>query len=162
MFALKALSHASVPGALAKAEHYRLLNEPAEAESICRDVLGVEPDNQRALVCFVLAQSDQIPLDSRAFQNALAAAARLQGDYERAYYSGIVWERRAKAVHEEAGRGSHHTVYEWIVKALECFAAAERMEYLRAVSCETSESCAAQRRGAGADSFGIGFSFSPG
>jgi hypothetical protein len=127
MFALKALSRASVPGALAKAEHYRLLNEPAEAESICRDILGIEPDNQRALVCFVLAQSDQIPLDSRAFQNALAAAARLHGEYERAYYTGIVWERRAKAVHEEAGRGSHHTVYEWIVKALECFAAAEKL-----------------------------------
>ena len=57
----------------------------------------------------------------RACQNALAAASKLEGAYERAYYSGIVWERRAKAVNDENARGLHHTVYEWVVKALGCF-----------------------------------------
>jgi hypothetical protein len=127
MFALKALSHASVSSALAKAEHYRLLNEAAEAESICRDVLEIEPANQRALICLVLALSDQIAQDSRACQNALAAASKLEGAYERAYYSGIVWERRAKAVNDENARGLHHTVYEWVVKALGCFDEAGRL-----------------------------------
>ena len=46
MFALKPISQASITGALAKAERYRLLNEPNEAESICRDILEVEPDNR--------------------------------------------------------------------------------------------------------------------
>ena len=34
-FQLKTLSPEAVPRALAKAERYRLLNEPGEAESIC-------------------------------------------------------------------------------------------------------------------------------
>ena len=84
MFALKALSHEGVESALAKAEHYRLLSEPAEAESICRDILEIEPGNQRALICFVLAESDQIARDSRAFQSAITAAARLAAEHGRA------------------------------------------------------------------------------
>jgi hypothetical protein len=129
MFALKALSHEGVESALAKAEHYRLLSEPAEAESICLDILEIEPANQRALICFVLAQSDQIGRDSRAFPSALSAASRLAGEYERAYYSGIVWERRAKALHDDRGRGTHHSVYEWMVKALEYFERAEKLRH---------------------------------
>ena len=35
MFELKPLSREAIPRALEKAERYRLLNEPAEAESIC-------------------------------------------------------------------------------------------------------------------------------
>lgn len=127
MFALKPLSHESVPGALAKVERYRLLNEPAQAESICRDILDIQPENQDALIGFVLSLSDQIPQDKRAFQNALAAAGKLASEYDRAYYSGIVWERRARALHHEGSRGSQHSVYEWIVKALNYFETAERI-----------------------------------
>ena len=46
MFELKPLSREAFPAALEKAERYRLLNEPLEAESICRDILAVDPDNQ--------------------------------------------------------------------------------------------------------------------
>ncbi len=125
MFALKVLSHESVPGALAKVERYRLLNEPAQAESICRDILAIQPGNQEALIGFVLSLSDQIPQDKKAFQNALAAAAQLSSAYDRAYYTGLVWERRARALHQEGSRGSQYSVYEWIVKALQCFGEAE-------------------------------------
>src|ERR1700722_16262182 len=55
----KPISPDAVPLALEKAERYRLLNEPAQAESICLDVLAVDPDNQRALVMLLLALSDQ-------------------------------------------------------------------------------------------------------
>jgi hypothetical protein len=126
MFALKALSHESVPGALARVERYRLLNEPAQAESICSDILAIQPENQEALIGFVLSLSDQIPQDKRAFQNALAAAGKLNSEYDRAYYTGLVWERRARALHHEGARGSQHSVYEWILKALHCFEEAER------------------------------------
>ena len=54
MFKLKPLHPNAVPAALAKAERYRLLNEPLEAESICRDILRLEPDNHAALVVWVL------------------------------------------------------------------------------------------------------------
>ena len=102
MFALKALSHDSIGGALAKAERYRLLHEPVQAESICRDILDIEPENQNAMICFVLAQTDQIATDKRAFQKAIASAASLSGAYDRAYYTGIAWERRARALLQEA------------------------------------------------------------
>ena len=42
MFDLKPLDPDAVPAALARAERYRLLNEPSEAESICLDVLAVD------------------------------------------------------------------------------------------------------------------------
>lgn len=127
MFALKPISHDSVPGALAKAERYRLLNEPGEAESICRDILELEPGNQEARISLILSLTDEIPHDARAFDAALAEASRLEGAYERAYYAGIAWERRAKARHHSGAQGSHRYVYDWIVEALKFFEEAERL-----------------------------------
>ena len=63
-FELKTLSPEAVPRALEKAERYRLLNEPGEAESICLDALDVEPDNQEALVTLLLALTDQFDTDA--------------------------------------------------------------------------------------------------
>src|SRR4051794_21640611 len=119
MFQTKPISHDSVAGALAKAERYRLLNEPGEAESICYDILEIEPDNQQALSTLVLALTDQLPQNSRAFDPALAAASRLQSPYDRAYYSGIAWERRAKARRHSGGHGSGGYVYDWTRKAMD-------------------------------------------
>jgi hypothetical protein len=127
MFALKALSHDGIASALAKAERYRLLHEPTQAESICRDILEIEPENQAALICFVLAQTDQIAQNKRAFQHSIASAERLQSAYDRAYYTGIAWERRARVLHHEGGLGTNHSVYEWIVKALNFFEEAEQV-----------------------------------
>lgn len=127
MYNLKPISDASVAGALAKAERYRLLNEPNEAESICRDILAVEPDNQQARISLILALTDQIPHDGAAFASALASTAQLESDYDRAYYSGIAWERRAKASYESCGQGCRQYVYEWIERALDHFEKAERL-----------------------------------
>jgi hypothetical protein len=127
MFELKPISHDSVAGALAKAERYRLLNEPNEAESICCDILEVQPDNQQALISLILALTDQIAEDAGAFANALATITRLEGSYERAYYTGIAWERRAKARYQGCGQGSRHYAHEWIVRALRLFEEAERL-----------------------------------
>jgi hypothetical protein len=127
MFALKALSHDGIAGALARAERYRLLHEPTQAESICLDILEIEPDNQAARIGFVLAQTDQIASDKRRFQKAVAAASNLHSAYDRAYYTGIAWERRARALHHESALGTNHSVYEWTVKALHCFEEAEHL-----------------------------------
>jgi hypothetical protein len=127
MFTTKPISRESVPGALAKAERYRLLNEPGEAESICRDILDVDPENSQALVSLILALTDQIPHDSQAFSTAISTIARLHSPYDRAYYSGIAWERRAKARHSGGGHGARNYVYEWLMKALHEFEEAERL-----------------------------------
>jgi len=126
VFAPKPIHIDTVSGALAKAERYRLLNEPHEAESICLDILGVDPGNQQALVSLILALTDQIPECSRACPEALTRIKELSTEYDRAYYEGIVWERRAKARYA-GGRGAHEYVYDWLVKALDLYAHAEQL-----------------------------------
>jgi hypothetical protein len=127
MFVLKPISVSSFPGALAKAERYRLLNEPSEAESICRDVLDADPDNQRARVSLVLALTDQVAHDPRIFSEALKQTDKLESPYERAYYAGIAWERRARARFNAGGHDSKHHTYDWIRRALEFFQIAENL-----------------------------------
>jgi len=127
MLALKPMSHESVAGALARAERYRLLNEPHEAESICRDILEVEPENQQALIMLTLALTDQIREDGGAFSRALAIIRQLAAQYDRAYYTGIAWERRAKACYHTRGHASGRNVYMWLMESLKHFAEAEPM-----------------------------------
>ena len=120
MFTLKPISRDSVGGALAKAERYRLLNEPNEAVSICRDILEVDPSNPEAHVSMILALTDEMVHDQGAFSSAIEAIAGLDAAYDRAYYSGIAWERRAKAYHDAGKPGSSGYVYDWLVRRLTC------------------------------------------
>ena len=106
-FQLKPISREGIPEAISKVELYRNLNEPGEAESICRDILAADPDNQTALRLLGLSITDQFkgspadryPEAERIFQS-------LQDQYERLYYAGILHEREAKA-QLEAGRAPH-------------------------------------------------------
>jgi len=127
MFTLKPISPDSVDGALAKAERYRLLNEPNEAESICRDILQVDPTNREARVSVILAVTDQLYEDNSGFSRAISMISGLTSEYDRAYYSGIAWERRAKAYYRAAAMGSAREVYDCLVKALDLFEKAERL-----------------------------------
>src|ERR1700720_1905043 len=109
---LKSISPESVDAALSKAELYRLLNEPEEAESICQDVLVVQPGNQVALRLLGLAITDQFtgnPADR----------------YERLYYLGILYERRAKA-QLRVGRPPH-TLLVLLDEAMRCYQEAEKI-----------------------------------
>ena len=72
---LKPLSRDAVDAALSKAERYRLLNEPHEAESICLDVLEIDPDNQPAHITLLLSLTDQFGEVSAAHQGARKALA---------------------------------------------------------------------------------------
>lgn len=127
MYTIKPIAPDSVPGALAKAERYRLLNEPGEAESICEDILRIQPGNEQARIILLLALTDQIPDHPQAFATAMSAISHLDSPYDRAYYAGIAWERRAKARHAVNTPGSGRYVYEWIVTALRLFEEAERL-----------------------------------
>lgn len=127
MYELKPISKGAVPAALEKAQRYRLLNEPAAAESICRDVLAVEPDHQEALVVLLLALTDQLSEEPGAAARAQQVAASLRDEYERLYYAGVIAERRAKA-HLRRGGVPPHGVYDWLMDAMEAY---ERAEALR-------------------------------
>src|SRR5881628_1002751 len=107
MFSLKPLSKDAIPAALEKAERYRLLNEPAEAESICLDVLKVAPDNQQAIVMLLLAVTDRFAKGYGVSDTqAKELLGRVTGEYERAYYAGILAERRAKVKLAQGGPAS--------------------------------------------------------
>jgi hypothetical protein len=119
MYELKRLSREAVAPALERAERYRLLNEPVEAESICRDVLAIEPENQKALATLVLALSDQLDENlTVAFDQGRAALARLADEYDRRYYGGILCERRAKAHWRRRGPGCAALAAAWFREAL--------------------------------------------
>jgi tetratricopeptide (TPR) repeat protein len=124
-FELKPLSRLAIPAALEKAQRYRLLNEPFEAESICVDVLAVEPDNQTALVTLLLSLSDQLDHRIAAYNQALELLPKLEGEYARVYYEGILCERRGRAHHRQASALSQSTAYEWFIKAMALYERAE-------------------------------------
>jgi tetratricopeptide (TPR) repeat protein len=122
---LKRLPTEALDAALEKAERYRDLNQPEEAESICRDVLDVVPDHQHALRILGLSMSDQFVLAWRKlFDSTLKTFARLTNDYERIYYTGIAWERSAKAQLEQGETQNAATSFE---RAMECFEKAEKL-----------------------------------
>jgi hypothetical protein len=117
-FELKSISEQSIPEALAKVERYRLLNEPGLAESICLDILAVVPDHQQALISLLLARTDQF----QAHVNVKAARevlAQIKGDYERAYYDGIIWERLGNARIRHGGAGAGTSAYHALREAMD-------------------------------------------
>jgi hypothetical protein len=125
-FELKTLSPEAVPRALAKAERYRLLNEPGEAESICLDALEADPDNQEALVTLLLALTDQFDDDATTtVEDAYKCAERIRSDYDRAYYTGIICERRAKARLRRGTLDCGRRAYEWLSEAMTWYERAE-------------------------------------
>ncbi|MGB6717705.1 MAG: hypothetical protein WBE47_12205, partial [Candidatus Acidiferrales bacterium] len=56
---LKKISKSGIDEAIVKTELYRFLNEPEEAESICHDILAIEPEHQLALRVLGLSITDQ-------------------------------------------------------------------------------------------------------
>ena len=123
-FKLKSISKAGIPEAVSKAELYRSLNEPEEAESICRDILAVEPEHQLALRMLGLAITDQFCGDaSDRYGEVETLFLRLAENYERLYYMGLLHERRAKA-QLRVGR-LPHTLASLFGEAMRCFAEAE-------------------------------------
>lgn len=126
---LKPLSSKSIQGALEKAEHYRLLNQPRLAESICLDILAVDEGNSRASVILLLALTDQFGRSSsKASKQALTLALGLKDEYSKKYYTGIVYERQAGNALTSGVPGADFDAYEWFLEAMECYEAAEAIQ----------------------------------
>ena len=123
---LKPLSPDAVEAALERAEQYRLLNEATEAESISRDVLRVDPDNQAALVLLLLSLSDQLEEHlASSFNTAKDLLSGLTDEYARIYYHGLLCERRARAHWRQGGHGSGQITYDWLKRAMDLYEEAE-------------------------------------
>ncbi|MGD0930754.1 MAG: hypothetical protein ABR902_08895 [Candidatus Korobacteraceae bacterium] len=109
-FQLKPISVQSIPHTLEKVERYRLLNEPVLAESICLDVLAVVPDHQHALISLLLARTDQFHSNAQP-KAAEEVLERIKGDYEQAYYAGVIWERLGNARVRHGDPGARASAY---------------------------------------------------
>jgi hypothetical protein len=127
MFELKRLSEDAVESAVEKAVRYRLLNQPRLAESICRDVLSVRPDLREAVITLILSLSDQLAAGTAGCSagEIIEFVPRLEDEYDRQYYEGIVCERRAVGQLRITSPGSGHIAYDWFRRAMTHFEAAE-------------------------------------
>jgi hypothetical protein len=125
-FTFKVLRPGAIPAALERAERYRLLNEPTQAESICLDILETEPENQAALILLLLSLTDQFD-DVHSVQRASVLLRRLTDEYHRAYYQGIIHERRARAQLHRSAPGGGYTAYYLLREAMQCYEAAENI-----------------------------------
>ena len=123
-FTLKVLGSRAIPAALERAERYRLLNEPTQAESICLDILAADPGNQQAVILLLLSITDQFG-DSRSLERASELLSRLADPYHRAYYQGIVYERHARAQLHRTAPGGGTTAYHLLREAMRCYEIAE-------------------------------------
>jgi tetratricopeptide (TPR) repeat protein len=125
-YKVKRISTAGIAEAISKAELYRSLNEPEEAESICRDILAIEPQHQLALRLLGLALTDQFTgRGSDRYRETELTFLELEDPYERLYYAGILHERRAKA-QLSAGQPPR-SLFALFDQALRCFAEAEKI-----------------------------------
>jgi len=128
MSEFKSLSKEAIPAALEKATRYRLLNEPAEAESICLDVLRTDPENQEAIATLFLAFTDRF---SKGYgvsdTQAKELLGRVKGEYDRAYLSGIFAERRGKTKLAQNTPDCRFQAYDLFHEAMNWFEKAETM-----------------------------------
>ncbi len=127
-FDLKPISHAAIPRAIKKAERYRLLNQSWAAESICRDILAVDGDNQQVIVMLVLTLTDQLASGhGRVMHDVREALARVTDAYQRAYYKGIAAERHGQQLLARTSMGSGTMAYDAFREAMSWYEKAEAL-----------------------------------
>lgn len=125
---LKPITQAGIPAALQKAHRYRLLNDSAAAESICEDILAIDPGNTDAIITHVLAITDQFPtLHGDSMPRAREAVQLLTDPYKNAYYNGIICERWGKSQLTRPIPRAAEMAYDWIRQAMEWFEKAEAL-----------------------------------
>jgi hypothetical protein len=126
---LKKISPEAIPRAVQKAERYRLLNQSWATESICLDILEIDPTNQQVLVMLLLAMTDQFGRENADLtRRARATLERLTDPYQRAYYTGIIAERLA---HAQLSSGTMHAEAMAFATLRTAMAAFEKAELLR-------------------------------
>lgn len=125
-FSLKPISKDAIPRAIQKAERYRLLNQSWAAESICRDVLEIDPANQQVLVMLVLALTDQLAEGHATVMKSVnETLPRITDPYQRAYYTGISSERNGRAHLHRGGMGTGAMAYDSFREAMKWYEKAE-------------------------------------
>ncbi len=117
----------AIESALSKARQYRSLLEPEIAESICLDILHIDVNNQSALVVYILALTDQLhhPEKKPQIKDIQRAINRLESEYQRHYYTGLLHERRARFMISQPM--SHSFAYDYFIEAMQCYKQAKNL-----------------------------------
>ena len=132
MHEIKPLPAGDVGAALVLAEKSRMAGEPEAADSMCIDVLEVEPENQEALVLLLLARTDLLDRGlPRSVERAREVLPRLATEYAQAYYAGLICERQARYLLSQRGRRSGFVAWEWFRYALDHYGEAARLDPAR-------------------------------
>jgi hypothetical protein len=125
---LKKISREAIPRAVQKAERYRLLNQSWATESICLDILEIDPGNQPVIVMLLLALTDQFAAETYDLtRRAQALLGRITDPYQRAYYEGIIHERLAHAQLAHTALQAEAMAFESLRSAMEAFERAEKV-----------------------------------
>lgn len=125
---LKLISKDAIPAALEKARHYRLLNQPWQAESICRDILSSDPDNQQVIYTLILAMTDQFEGKlKRNISKTLSIVNKLTDNYQVEYCTGLIYERQAKAALNRQTPRAGYIAYDNLIKAMKHYEEAEKL-----------------------------------
>ncbi len=124
---LKLLHRNAIERAFEKAKHYRLLNDPENAESICLDILEIDKDNQEAIIVLILAIVDQFDGGSKRVKDAESHVARLTNAFHQCYYTGIIRERFARSVLKRGRPGAKYVAYDYFKAAMQHFEHAESL-----------------------------------
>jgi hypothetical protein len=125
---LKRISKEAIPRALERAERYRLMKEPSVSESICLDILEVEPENQEALITLLLSLSEQFKEQLMpVYKRSLDILDRITDGYKKVFYEGIIYERRALSHFHKGTYGSGRQAFLWFQKAMNAYEQAMKL-----------------------------------
>ncbi len=129
MAELKPISKKAIPAALEKANHYRLLNQPWQAESICRDILQAEPSNQKVVYTLILSITDQFEKNKfkTSLSKAMQLAKQLTDQYQQEYCTGLIYERQAMAAINRSTPRAGYIAFEYIQRAMTHYENAEKI-----------------------------------
>ena len=134
-FELKPISKDYIPRAIQKAERYRLLNQSWAAESICLDILEVDPENQQVLGMLVLSLTDlHSGVSASGMKRAKEYLGRITDEYQRTYYSGMIAERRALSLIAQDRMGSGAMAYDSLREAMSLYERAEKIRPAESIS----------------------------
>ncbi len=123
MYDLKPLPPDSITRSLEMAERYRLLNEPALAESIYRDILATDAASLPAVRGLILSLTDQFDGSRPRVDESRGLLEQLPEGYDRNYFNGIVLERWGRS--EIQGASVPETALASLREAMRYYAEAE-------------------------------------
>jgi hypothetical protein len=122
---LKSLSLEGIPASLERAQRYRLLNEPSQAESICLDILRTDPQNHEAIILLLLSLTDQFHESNQYVVRARDLLVLLTDEYQHEYYCGLICERQARAYMKRNSPSDGHLAYRYFEEAMAHYDTAE-------------------------------------